>query len=77
MKFVENVYKILDKDGLWLSLIGSYDDGRLDTGPPKRTALEVVEVVETKFEIIFLKSGRFDSEDEIPSKIWVCLFKKR
>lgn len=75
--FVENVYRILNKGGLWLSLIGNYDDGRLDIGPPKRTALEVIEVVEPKFEIILLKSGIFDSEDIIPSKIWICLMKKR
>ncbi len=77
IKFVENVYNILENDGLWLSLIGNYDDGRLDSGPPKRTALDIVEVVEPKFEIVLLKSGTFDSDDEIPSKIWISLMKKR
>ncbi|NOX46089.1 MAG: methyltransferase domain-containing protein [Chlorobi bacterium] len=75
--FVENVHGLLMKDGLWLSLIGNYDDGRLDIGPPKRKALEVVEIVEPYFEILSIVQGRFDSNDEIPSKIWVCLMRKR
>jgi SAM-dependent methyltransferase len=76
-KFAENVNALLGKDGLWLSLIGNYDDGRLDVGPPKRKALEIVEIVEPYFEILSLAQGRFDSNDEIPSKIWVCLMRKR
>ncbi len=75
--FAKNVYNLLDKNGMWLSLIGSYDDGRLETGPPKHKASEIIEAVEPFFEIIFLKAGLFDSNDEIPSKIWICLMKKR
>ncbi len=75
--FAENVHGLLMEDGLWLSLIGNYDDGRLDVGPPKRKALEVVEIVEPYFEILSIVQGRFDSNDEIPSKIWVCLMRKR
>ncbi len=75
--FAEKVNKLLSKDGLWLSLIGNYDDGRLDIGPPKRKALEVVEVVEPYFEILSIEQGHFDSNDEVPSKIWVCLMRKR
>jgi SAM-dependent methyltransferase len=68
---------LLDEDGLWLTLVGNKDDGRLDIGPPKRSALDVVKAVEPYFEIISLKQGRFDSNDEIPSKIWVGLMRKR
>lgn len=75
--FAEQVHKALKDGGHWLSLIGSVDDGRLEIGPPKRTALQVVEAVEPWFEIISLRQGRFDSNDEIPSKIWVCLMIKR
>ena len=75
--FAEKVNGLLDKDGLWLSLIGNYDDGRLDVGPPKRKARDVVEIVEPYFEILSIVQGLFDSNDEIPSKIWVCLMRKR
>ncbi len=75
--YAKNVNQILEKDGLWLSLIGNYDDGRLDIGPPKRTALDVIGAVEPYFEILSLTQGRFDSNDEIPSKIWICLMRKR
>lgn len=76
-KYARNVFGHLQKDGLWLTLAGNVDDGRLDTGPPKLTAAEVVSAVEKYFEIVFLNSGRFDSNDVHPSKIWVCLMKKR
>jgi len=75
--YAKNVNQILEKDGIWLSLIGNYDDGRLDVGPPKRTALDVIGAVEPFFEILSLTQGRFDSNDEIPSKIWICLMRKR
>ena len=75
--YASRVHRLLADDGYWLTLMGSFDDGRLDIGPPKRTALEVVTAVEPFFEIIQLKQGRFDSNDPVPSKIWVCLMKKR
>lgn len=74
--FAKNVAKHLAEEGLWLSLIGSNDHLR-NSGPPKRTANDVVKAVEPFFEILLLKASRFDSKDEDPSKIWVCLMKKR
>jgi len=75
--FAKQVYDQLEKDGLWLTLMGSYDDGRLDIGPPKRKAMDIVLAAEDYFEILSLTRSRFDSNDEIPSIIWVCLMKKR
>lgn len=75
--YAKQVHKILSDEGHWLTLMGSVDDGRLEIGPPKRTALDVVSAVEPFFEILMLKKGRFDSNDEVPSKIWICLMKKR
>jgi SAM-dependent methyltransferase len=76
-EYARKVASLLAKDGLWLTLAGNHDDGRLDIGPPKRTALDIVRAVEPFFEIISLKQGRFDSNDEIPSKIWIALMRKR
>lgn len=77
IKYAKKVYDLLEENGYWLSLLGNFDDGRLDIGPPKRTALEIATAVEPFFEIISLKQGRFDSNDEIPSKIWIALMQKR
>jgi SAM-dependent methyltransferase len=76
-KYAKQVHKHLSKNGFWLSLVGSYDDGRLDVGPPKRTAMDIVSATEKYFEIISLTRSRFDSNDKIPSVIWVCLMKRR
>jgi len=75
--YARNVFKHIEKDGIWLTLTGNVDDGRLETGPPKLTARDVVTAVEPYFEILSLTSGRFDSNDTQPSKIWICLMKKR
>lgn len=75
--YARNVSGHLEKDGLWLTLTGNVDDGRLEIGPPKLTAKDVVSAVEPYFEILSLASGRFDSNDTHPSKIWICLMKKR
>lgn len=76
-KYAKRAADLLMNGGLWLSLIGSYDDGRFDQGPPKRTVQEIATAVETFFEIQYIKAGRFDSNDAVPSKIWICLMKKR
>lgn len=76
-KFAANVSKVLKPSGFWLTLIGNYDDGRLDIGPPKRKASEIAKAVEPYFEIISLAQGRFDSNDKVPSKIWICLMKRK
>lgn len=76
-KYAKRAADLLMNGGLWLSLIGSFDDGRFDQGPPKRSAHEIVIAVEPYFEIQYIKAGRFDSNDSVPSKIWICLMKKR
>jgi ubiquinone/menaquinone biosynthesis C-methylase UbiE len=75
--YARNVHRLLEYDGLWLTLAGNYDDGRLDIGPPKRKALQIIQAVEPCFNILSLVSGRFDSNDAVPSKIWICLMQKR
>ncbi len=76
-QFAKNVASNLNKEGLWLSLIGSADQIREGQGPPKRTACDVVKAVEPYFEILSMKTGYFDSLDEKPAKIWICLMQKR
>ncbi|WP_166511279.1 class I SAM-dependent methyltransferase [Desulfallas thermosapovorans] len=76
-KFAENVANHLDKDGLWLSLIGNADERRNVPGPPQRTARDIVNAVEPYFEILSLVSGQFGSNHPKPPRAWVCLMRKR
>jgi methyl halide transferase len=75
--YAKNVHHLLDENGYWLTLAGNYDDGRLEIGPPKRKAIQIVKAVEPWFNIISLNMGKFDSNDQEPSKIWICLMQKR
>lgn len=76
-KFAENVAACLEKNGLWLSLIGSADEQRQGPGPPQRTANDIVVAVEPYFEILSLASSHFGSNRQNPPKCWVCLMQKR
>jgi SAM-dependent methyltransferase len=75
--FAENVAAHLKKDGLWLSLVGNADEQRQGPGPPQRTARDIVNSVESYFEILSLVSSYFGSNRPNPPKAWVCLMRKR
>ena len=75
--FAENAAAHLEKDGLWLSLVGSADEPRQSPGPPRRTAGDIVNSVEPCFEILSLTSGYFGSNRPNPPRAWVCLMRKR
>jgi len=77
LQFVYNCYSLLDKNGLWISLIGNCDEERQEKGPPQMSGSEIAKVVEPYFEILMLKSGLFDSNLDNPPRAWLCLFKKR
>lgn len=71
------MHSVLDSDGLWLSLIGNADQDEREVGPPRLTATEITTVMEPFFEILILKSSKFDSNQDEPPRSWVCLLKKR
>lgn len=73
--FVAFVTAALRPGGVWLSLVGSTEDGRT-TGPPRRSALQVVAAIEPNLEIVELRSTHFEQQDEPPSA-WKCLSRKR
>lgn len=76
-KIAKKIAKYLDTGGLWLSLIGSCDSPPRETGPPMRSAKNIVLAVEPYFEILVLKISVFGNEQESPPNNWVCLMKKR
>ena len=76
-RFAKNVNGYLEKDGLWLSLVGNADEQRHGPGPPQRTARDIVNTVEPYFEILSLVSSYFGSNRPNPPRAWVCLMRKR
>jgi hypothetical protein len=60
-RLAENVNRHLEKDSLWLSLVGNPDEQRNTPGPPQRSARDIVNAVEPYFEILSLVSGHFGS----------------
>jgi SAM-dependent methyltransferase len=76
-QLAENVDWHLEKDGLWLSLIGSTDGPPREVGPPQRSARDIVIAVEPYFEILSLDSSHFDADGPEPPRNWVCLMRKR
>lgn len=75
--FAAKVAAHLEKEGLWLSIIGNADEKRLGPGPPQLTARDVVNAVEPYFEILSLVSSHFESNRPNPPRAWVCLMRKR
>lgn len=75
--YVTKVAELLEEDGCWLTLVGNADEGAREVGPPQLQARELVEVVETRFEIKSLVSGHFGSDQVDPPWAWICLMRKR
>ena len=75
--FAENVAAHLVNDGLWLSIVGNADEKRDRPGPPQLTARDIVNSVESYFEIHSLVSSHFGSNHPNPPRAWVCLMQKR
>lgn len=73
----EKVSKLLKKRGLWLTLMGSADAPPRESGPPMRSASEIISAVEPYFKILTLTVSFFGNDEGDPAKIWVCLMRKR
>jgi SAM-dependent methyltransferase len=76
-RFARLVREALAEDGWWLSLIGNADDVERSEGPPKRSAHDVVEIIESLFEIHLLRTIHFDSNQDNPPRAWACLSRPR
>jgi SAM-dependent methyltransferase len=75
-RFAENVAAGLVGGGVWLSLIGSTEGPPRDSGPPRRTAREVMNAIEPSLEILQFRSREFGVCGE-QLKAWLCLSRKR
>jgi len=75
-KFAAQVASVLAPDGIWLSLIGSTEGPPRDTGPPRRSARDVVTAVEPHLELVSLRAAEF-RDTPVPTTAWVCLARRR
>jgi SAM-dependent methyltransferase len=76
-RLAEIVWNHLNPDKYWFSLIGSTDGPRRETGPPRRSALDIASSVESRFEIISLKSILMDTNLPKAPRGWACLMRRR
>jgi SAM-dependent methyltransferase len=75
-RFAERVAEQLVEGGAWLSLIGSTEGPPRDSGPPRRSARDIMNAIEPALEIVTLRSAAFDVEGNA-LKAWQCLARKR
>jgi SAM-dependent methyltransferase len=75
-QFAQKVASALVDNGIWLSLIGSTEGLARETGPPRRSARDVMNAIEPSLEIVQFRSGEFGVSGE-QLKAWICLSRKR
>jgi methyl halide transferase len=76
-RFARNVASHLEEAGLWLTIVGSADEHRRGSGPPQRTAGDIVSAVEPDFMVLSLTASHFGSNRPNPPRAWRCLMQKR
>jgi len=74
LQFAARVAGALAPGGLWLSLIGSTEGPKHETGPPRRSAREIVLAIEPALEIVEFRSAEFSGTN---AKAWFCLSRQR
>ncbi len=76
-RLAEIVWDHLETDGYWFSLIGSTDGPDRDHGPPRMSILDIASIVESRFELIQIKSIDLDTNLPEPPRGFACLMRKR
>ena len=76
-RFAERVASLLAPGGQWLSLIGSTEGGPRDSGPPRRSARDVVQALEPYVELVELRAVYFEAVLESQPRAWVCRSRRR
>jgi len=69
--FAVRVASVLEPGGVWLSLIGSTEGAPRESGPPRRSARDVIEAIEPHLEIVSLR-GSSEFHKDPPVKAWIC-----
>ena len=74
---IEIIRDRLNPGGYWFSIIGSTDGAARDHGPPRRSVLDIASAVESRFEILLLRSVYLDTNLPEPPRGWACLMRRR
>ena len=77
LEIAKRISTVLEKDGLWLSLIGNADGVKTEPGPPLWSAENIVSAIEPYFKILSIRASHFGNDQAEPARIWVCLMRKR
>jgi SAM-dependent methyltransferase len=75
--FAKQVSRVLKTNGIWVSLIGSTEGAPRETGPPRRSANDVVKAIEPDLEILELRSVFFQAKLPFIPQAWLCIARKR
>ena len=76
-RFVRRVAELLAPGGIWHSLLGSTDGPPRDTGPPRRSATEIISALEGCFEILELRAVPFDEDQHASARAWTLTARRR
>lgn len=76
-RFAARVAALLVPGGQWLSLIGSTEGPARDTGPPRRSARDIMTAVEPSLELVVMRTIALDSLATPRPRAWLCLSRRR
>jgi SAM-dependent methyltransferase len=76
-RFAARVAALLAPGGEWISLIGSTDGPPRASGPPRRSARDVMNAIEPALEIVELHPFFFDGPIDTPAKAWFVRARRR
>lgn len=76
-RFAARVAALLAPRGQWLSLIGSTEGPPRDTGPPRRSARDVMNAIEPALELVELQTFFFDTNLPHRSAGWAVRARRR
>jgi methyl halide transferase len=76
-RFARRVAAVLARDGRWLSIIGSTEGPERDSGPPRRSARDIIDAVEPALEILELRAVEIGIALPAPAAAWFCLTRPR
>ena len=76
-RYVSNLADSMAPGALYHTLSGSTDGPPRDSGPPRRSATEMVSALEPHFELVSLSETAFDPAGHAGAKAWVIVARRR
>lgn len=76
-RFARHVASLLKPEGRWLSLIGSTEGPAREFGPPRRSARDVMNVIEPELEILEFRHIEFRADLPTQAAAWLCASRPR